>query len=779
MPQTNELKPDRTAFLIYRFTISSIITLVVLTAIWVAAFFLAGISVIFLIIALVLIIPLKYYLMSIRYRKERYVFLGSRIIHKSGSIFSDRETELIVRNITHVTMRLPFIENRLFSTGSISIESAGSGISEIFLVSIPKPKETYEKITQLMKANGFSLQKKELVQKERPSVIGVFFEVFKTFFGTLFSAFLVLAYIGGNILAIAAENIIWVFPILAFAIFILLLRSLFQFLDLKNRVYFLYADTITYKEGFLSRNYSFIPIENLADSTLTQTLIDKIFSLYDVRLSCQGTKQEIHFKNMKNGPKLESNIDNIIDKTESLASKKPTQAHRSEEKREAEKADAKERKLDADTSFTAEFRMDAARTIVPIAILSVVFFPLILFGAIGIIGLIIKISTTRFLIKARSVEKRYNFLTQKNTEFTNEKIMAVIIKENFIDKMFNTCSIHFWSIGSSEDIQFTNIKKTKGLYDSILAKSGIRPKDEIYKIQPRFTFFEMLKTSLPLTIFFLITSPLALVLAALASPVLAIIPASIILLLIIILIIVVLYKRYYYSRSRMTFSEEFVNFRRGIFFQESYYSLYDNIKDITTTRYPFSRYGSIRFNIAGEHIVQQGKNQSILSNSFKINYVNDIGVKDELLDTIFHTRPGKDKISKMEKDIADYIPENIMLSKPDIANTLFILILISVILFPLIILLPITLPLAIWRIRVRSYIIQPYRVISKSGILYKKQTSVVFSKIDHINSSQGMLNKMFKNGNITVNTTGSSSPELVINNIHDYREFFDVLKKNY
>ena len=66
--------------------------------------------------------------------------------------------------------------------------------------------------------------------------------------------------------------------------------------------------SFSYKEGFLSKNYSFIPIENLSDSTLTQTFIDKIFRLYDVKISCQGSKQEIHFKNMLNGQKLESNF---------------------------------------------------------------------------------------------------------------------------------------------------------------------------------------------------------------------------------------------------------------------------------------------------------------------------------------------------------------------------------------------------------------------------------------------------------------------------------------
>ena len=94
-------------------------------------------------------------------------------------------------------------------------------------------------------------------------------------------------------------------------------------------------------------------------------------------------------------------------------------------------------------------------------------------------------------------------------------------------------------------------------------------------------------------------------------------------------------------------------------------------------------------------------------------------------------------------------------------------------------LLPVTLPYLIWSVKVTSFIIQPYRVTAKSGILFKKQISIVFNKVDHINLSQGALNKLFKNGTITVNTTGSSRPELTITNIPDYEEFYTVLKKHY
>jgi len=207
--------------------------------------------------------------------------------------------------------------------------------------------------------------------------------------------------------------------------------------------------------------------------------------------------------------------------------------------------------------------------------------------------------------------------------------------------------------------------------------------------------------------------------------------------------------------------------------------LYDNIKDITTVKYPFSKLGSIKFNVAGEHIVQQGKNQSMVSNHFKINYIDDIDTKNELIDIIFYQRPNAQQIIQIEQNIQSYSPKPILFSKPDIANSLTGLIIVSVIIFPLIALLPITIPLTIWWVKVKSYSIQPYRVVAKSGILYKKQVSILFNKIDHINYSQGMLNKIFKNGNISINTTGSSTSELIISNIHNFREFYDVLKKYY
>ena len=201
------------------------------------------------------------------------------------------------------------------------------------------------------------------------------------------------------------------------------------------------------------------------------------------------------------------------------------------------------------------------------------------------------------------------------------------------------------------------------------------------------------------------------------------------------------------------------------------------MKNIQTTKYPFTNKGSTKFDIAGEHIEQSGKNQILSSNSFEIDYITEIPNKNNLLDTIFYLRPNADQITKLEQYPNENLKIQVYSSKPDISNTLTTVIIASIILFPLIILLPITIPLSIWIIKVQSYSIEPHRIITKSGILFKKQITILFNKIDHISNEQKILNKLFKNGTININTVGSSKTEMILNNIPDYKEFYEILTK--
>ena len=114
MQQQYEIKPNKTVFVTYRFLISSFFIFIFFTIVYLVINWTIKGTALYFISAFVIWRLVSYYLLNIKYNKEKYIFLQNKIIHKSGSIFSDNETELVIRNITHVTLRLPFIENKLY-----------------------------------------------------------------------------------------------------------------------------------------------------------------------------------------------------------------------------------------------------------------------------------------------------------------------------------------------------------------------------------------------------------------------------------------------------------------------------------------------------------------------------------------------------------------------------------------------------------------------------------------------------------------------------------------
>lgn len=793
MPESYEMKPSKITFVRYPYAKTFLFSLLFFGAVYYALNIFARAYAPYTIIVFVLFQVSYYYSLSVRYDKEKYIFRENKIIRKSGGIFSDSQTELLIKNITHVGMRLSYVEYKLFETGNISIESAGSGGTEVQLRSIDNIEKIYEYIAELMKHNGFKLAKDSIIQQERPSTIGVFLETFKSFISTS----MLIAYIGMTtysslpVLNLAGINELIALSAAGLVMLAIFLNTFFRFMNLKRRVYNVYTDTITYAEGFLTKNEAFIPIENLTDTTITQNLIDKIFGLYDVRISCQGTGQEILFKNMPNGKELEKNIDRLIEERHLFEA----QSYVSGIKQETDiqlpvHAASRAPAPQGDTIFTAEYRMDGKRTLMPLLAALPLFLIVLVatpnYVLLGMVPLLIiwiavfavtmvKLNATRYLVKAKSMEEQYTFLSTKNKEFSNEKITGIIFKESFIDKWFNTCSIHFWSIGSSEKVIFSNIYKTDELRKSIAAKSGMWSREVLYNINSDFSVIDMLKANLLANILGGLFMASIIAASILYSPWLAVIPAV----AIILYVAGIFYNKIYYLRSKMTFFKDHIYFEKGVFFKDFYYVLYDNIKNISTVKYPFSGSGSVTFDVAGEQVTQSGQTQVVLSNAFAINYAEDIENKDDLIDMIFYKRPGAEKIQNIENNIHEYSSKPVLVAKPDVMNSLVPLVLGSIIAFPLIALLPITIPLTIWSVRVTSYIIEPYRVLKKSGILYKRQKSIVFSKIDHINFEEGFLNKMFRNGTVTINTVGSSKSEMTVANTPNFREFYDTLKQHY
>jgi len=713
----------------------------------------------------------------VSYQKEEYVFQPHRIIHRFGGIFSNHETELVIKNITHVKMVLPFVQNRLYKTGNIQIEAAGSLETEVHIQCIDMPYEHYKYVEDLMKHNGFSLKKDKLILQQKPTKAGPVSEIVLIFIiGFFFIPGLILPlFLLGPIIALIA---------LAGVSALVFIPMTFRILNILRREYNVYSDAIVYSETFMTKKFSFIPFENVADAENNQSLLGKMFGFSNVKISCQGNNHEIVFNYIPDGDEFQNTVDKLIDNTPEI--KKTT-------KRKSEKRIV-------DTEFTANLKMNSKKvfagsflTGTSFIVISIIFFLIrnmfknapdgmilgILIGIVPtfiivifvvIISNIISLSATKYFVKAKSVEQDYDFIQKRNVEFTNDKLTGIVVHESILDRFLNTCTIDFWSIGNAMHVSFANISKDESLVSNILKKIGIYSKNVNMTYRPSFSFFEHIKANiLSHILFILVVSGLFYFSSKINYLMIA--GALIILLYFINLI----YNSAYYKRQNLEFHNDYVYFEEGLFSKHRYYVTYENIMDITTTRYPFSKKGNIRFNVCGEHSVyagsaqqqsQQNRNYSQaqmgISNAFTINYVEDIDNKDEEIDLTF-----------TGKEHSDF--KEILSSRRSIGNSLISNILLTFIFPPAVLAIPFT----IWSAAVTSYHIDNERVIKRWGILYKKQKSVIHTRINHINLKRGISHKMFSNASIEINTTGSSRLEMKLKDVERYHQFYDEIKKHY
>jgi hypothetical protein len=203
--------------------------------------------------------------------------------------------------------------------------------------------------------------------------------------------------------------------------------------------------------------------------------------------------------------------------------------------------------------------------------------------------------------------------------------------------------------------------------------------------------------------------------------------------------------------------------------------------------------GKIKLNIAGERIDVQSQqqntsfqlsgnsaaNQSTISNSIQLDYIENISLQDELIDYILDHRPSLAEMKKIRSHPEEIIQKDRTIVKPSIPRNVVRYLLVYIILLPTIIGPFIALGLVILSTTKTQYVIQSNRIIKNWGIFRSHQFSIIFDRIDHLNYMQGFWGKIFNTGTITVNTTGSSTPELVVRSLPDYMSFYEKLNENY
>src|SRR5690554_511572 len=89
------------------------------------------------------IIGFNFLTLFVRFNKTTYSFYPDRIIMRTGGLFSEQTVDLQLKNITHVSTTVPFLEHQIFKTGNVYIQAAGAAGTEISMISIASPMSFY------------------------------------------------------------------------------------------------------------------------------------------------------------------------------------------------------------------------------------------------------------------------------------------------------------------------------------------------------------------------------------------------------------------------------------------------------------------------------------------------------------------------------------------------------------------------------------------------------------------------------------------------------------
>jgi uncharacterized membrane protein YdbT with pleckstrin-like domain len=517
-------------------------------------------------------------------------------------------------------------------------------------------------------------------------------------------------------------------------------------------------------------------------------------------ISSQGASNKVLFKNMVWGQKMMESIKYLKDKT--IMGTKDIIDWEVKTESLIWFKDQIEEPLDYDKEFTGEYRMDIVKTMASTIFMTIILLPLLMFQSEAIIIIIavilpwvikvwISIFATKFIVSNSSIEYNYDFFSHKHNSFSVEKITKVIVTESLIDKLFNTCSVQFYSIGSSSAITFKNIKKTSDICDKLLSKVWIYKKEDLKSIPTNFNLVEFAKAHVFSNIFLII-----LLIGTIIAGTMSSIFFGISILILVIVGLKYLYLTFYYSKRFYTNNlyKHFIESKKWIIIQKTHYALFRHIKTTHSTKNIWTTVWNISLNVSWEQKAEaKGKNNVNLtsvftSNSININYIKNSHIVVNLFDSIYLDR----ELDNLE----------ILSAKPVVKNSIFwIWVIVSIIILSsliitfavtwtllsiellsalwvlVLILIPIIGPI-IWSIKVMNYSLQKDRVVYSSGIFYKKILSIPYIRFNFIENDTWFVNKIFGNWNVWIFTIWSGKKELNIKNIKNYSEVYNLLKKD-
>jgi uncharacterized membrane protein YdbT with pleckstrin-like domain len=753
-------------FLVYRIAPIFIASIVILPLVIIFAGSLAifiGLIYIFVFFLYISFIAVNRYF---AYKKELYIIDDIKIIRFSGDLFNDNKTEIFFDKIISFTIAIPFIQNILFKTQTFFIDSAGTQNISIPLIEIPKSAQRdifAKKLLDNLKINIDSTP--DFATK--PSMLGVIIESINSVSGLVFGLLILIVF--------SINNDFFLF-LVGFYFFIIIITLLTGPARTALRIYFtdyyFFKNFIFMKWGILDKFYFYLPDEKFTDFVTNRSIWEKIFGLKNITISAPNNPAIAQLIYLKNSFDLklikESSQENKVTKTTNASLLSPSN--------NIEANQIKENEVQENQAITPEltlrpnplrYSIDILLEVLIVAggvVLGILHPPLLVFllpsisFAFYIASQALEVFFTEYKLNNNSIRREYNFLSTKSAVLSEKNMTSMTITQNPIDKILNTATINFFSLGASESIKISYVDLNTGILE--FSKNYMSESVNSEKINANFTLLNWTVTLLKRSL-----SIIGILVSAIIFYFIFIFDASLLAqiiflsLLLIVAIIFALEDFFAYQKSYIWHNNNYIGHNYGWINRTKKIIKRDFIKDFISVEYPIIDNGELIVNVAGDFVE--------VSQDTSSNYIlENLNSKSVKLHAFYIPKPQEAIVSI---DSRYQNSELISVYQPEVTNSMsryLIVFFLIPFIFPFIIIHYITL-------KMTYFFFEENKISSKTGIFFKSTVHLLRSNIDFVNLDRNIFNKIFGNGTINIFTAGSSLIEI---SIFDIREYKDCLK---
>lgn len=278
-----------------------------------------GYSLIIILIISLILVPI----FTIGNVKNTTYNISDNYIDYTRNFISESKKSIPLNEITNIDYNIGFFWDKIFTTGSILISTAGSSGADLIIQNVKHVVKKYESLNELLKlSKSVKLQESgeiygthqnvedKLIQRIKPSA-GIAATI--RIISSMGSLFFISIYLSKDI--INNFDSVGFFLIIAILVFILIsaISGIFTYISFKKKYYDFYSNKLEYYDGFLTLNKSTIPFERITNIDEKRNLLDRIFGTSTIAVETAGSSgSEINIKYILNGTSIVSNLKEVL-----------------------------------------------------------------------------------------------------------------------------------------------------------------------------------------------------------------------------------------------------------------------------------------------------------------------------------------------------------------------------------------------------------------------------------------------------------------------------------